>query len=148
MACNTAHLLQGDLETNLNTQLVSLIAATTDRVATSNIKRVGLLASPTTISTGLYHEALEEHGITVIAPTGAQISALETVLRNIIAMKVSLKDIQLIEHLIDRLVQKGAEAVILGCTELSTIELNTTHKVIDPLSEVVPTLIGERNGNR
>lgn len=144
LACNTAHLLQKEIEKGTNKQLVSLLDSTHQRVKTLGIDHVGLLASPTTIHSRLYHDVLEHDGIAVNAPVKGDLVQLEIVLRNVIAMKTTLEDIRFVEGLIEKLVKGGAQAVILGCTELSTLELASPHRVIDPLNEVIPVLLDER----
>lgn len=63
IACNTAHLLQPDIEQRLNIRITSMVDAAIDYVS-RHYKTIRLLASPTTIRTGLYDKPLKAAGVT------------------------------------------------------------------------------------
>ena len=67
IACNTAHLLQPDIERQLNIRITSMVDAAIDYVSRHH-KTIRLLASPTTIRTGLYDKPLKAAGVTVLTP--------------------------------------------------------------------------------
>lgn len=58
ISCNTAHLLLEDLQKVSQVSFVSMIEAIAKEVNSSGIKKVGLLASPTTFKSGLFQQAL------------------------------------------------------------------------------------------
>ena len=121
IACNTAHLLLKDLQANTNVPFVSIVDEVTKKIAKANIKKVGLLASPTTIKSGLYQDKLSEVNIELIIPSKTQVLIVENVIRNVLAGKLNKTDKQKIISVARSLTQKGAEGIILGCTELPLI---------------------------
>jgi aspartate racemase len=130
VACNTAHLLKEDIEHQLGINLLSLIEATTDHILSSGIKKVELLASPTSVSTGLYTKPLLRAGIEVIEPNKNQVMQLEQMIRSVIA-GVPMKP-----------TSTTGTVKLLGCTELSCMFAGKPN-VIDPLDIIVNTLVKE-----
>lgn len=121
IACNTAHLLLPDLQTISKTPFLSMIDEVVRVVSKKKIQRVGLLGTPSTIKSGLYHRLFEEHGIAVVQPEENQISVLERIIRNVIAGKILQSDAKKLVLIAYYLQEKGAEGIVLGCTELPLI---------------------------
>ena len=84
IACNTAHLLQPDIEQRLNIRITSMVDAAIDYVS-RHYKTIRLLASPTTIRTGLYDKPLKAAGVAVLTPDEDEEQALELIIRAVIS---------------------------------------------------------------
>lgn len=141
LACNTAHLLLPAIEKSCGVKLISIVEATTQAIEQHNAKLVGLLASPTTIKSGLYERPLKKLGCNILMPTQKEISVLEEAIRHIIANKPAEDVRGLVYVIIKRMLNDGAEKIILGCTELSVIFNNHEELVlVDPL-EAVSSLV-------
>jgi aspartate racemase len=141
MACNTAHLFQHKLERTLQHKISSLIDMTVDEVVRRRAETIGLLASPTTMKTGLYARRLQQVGISVLVPTAKEEIILERLIREVIANKSNTSARPKLEVIIDRMQKDGAQAVILGCTELSVIIGNPSSKLVDPLTIAAKRLL-------
>lgn len=142
LACNTVHLLLPEIESKYHLKLASLIRATVEAVRKSGANTVGLLASPTTIKDGLYEMPLSKIGCEVLLPTDSDIEVLERAIRHVIAGGPVDDVRKLIEPIISRLTNAGAEYVILGCTELSVIFNNESNgQIIDPLEVICRQLL-------
>ena len=129
--CNTAHYWLNDLRRSVDIPIVDMIGETAGQVwkvlkekAESNSPNIGLLATTGTLKTGLYQKALYEKDIRVIkendiritSPSGADQEKVMKIIHEIKAGRYSSKEalIDLAHGLMDR----GAEVVVLGCTEL------------------------------
>lgn len=141
LACNTAHLLLPEIEAQFGLRFTSLIDAVSDVIKQKNLKTIGLLASPTTIKEQLFNKPIQVSGGEVVLPTSQEIGTLENAIRYIIA-NGSADDVRgLIEPIVLRMVQDGAEQVILGCTELSVIFKDVKDcYLLDPLEAVCQKL--------
>lgn len=118
IACNTAHLLLADLELSSPAPFVSIIDAVVAETERRGFKIVSLLASPSTIKTNLYTNNFAKAGISVHLPSRKQTQKIEKIIRRIIARKNTEKDAKALKEIATSL---GAEAVVLGCTELPLI---------------------------
>lgn len=137
LACNTVHLLLPNIERKYGIKFMSLVEATIEDIRKSGIKKIGLIASPTTIKTKLYGKSLEAIGCQVVLPTNKEIDKLESAIRLVIANNSTSKLKNMIKPIIERMERDGAEKIILGCTELSVIFKDTkTSNLVDPLKIV------------
>lgn len=121
IACNTAHVLLLDLQAVSRVPFVSMIEAVTDTAQADGLKRVAILGTPSTIRLGLYHQALATRRVDAFTPDEEQIEATERVIRNVIAGKEGPRDTQVLAEMANGFVDRGAEGVILGCTELPLV---------------------------
>ena len=115
---NTAHLLINDLRKSTKVPFVSLIEETAGAVKRLKVKKVGLLASPVAIKTELYQKVLRKKGIDIILPQEKEITELGRIIKETVAGKRNGENALVLENIAKDLVQKEAEAIILGCTEL------------------------------
>lgn len=123
IACNTAHLLFDDLQQTTGGRLVSMIETVKKFVAG---QKIGLVATPTTLSSGLYGE--------VIVPNEAGVRKIEEIIRQVISGAPAWDLAGGLQIEIEKLKSRGAEKVILGCSELSIVgEFIDLDYIIDPV---------------
>jgi aspartate racemase len=159
LPCNTAHApaifdaVEADLARTGNAiRLIHMIEATVEhvRATQANVQRVGVLSTTATLELGLYERPLTEAGFTFVAPDG---STQERVNATIYDPSFGLKGQsdpptdQAQRHLLDamrHLTARGAEALILGCTELPLAPLQALVAdvpLIDPARVLARALI-------
>lgn len=145
IACNTAHLLQPDIEQQLNIRITSMVDTAIDYVS-RHYKTIRLLASPMTIRTGLYDKPLKAAGVTVLTPDDNERQALETIIRALIAgqtvPQLALEKVERIAKFdrveIDNYVENHLNnpPILLGCTELSCAFAKKPN-TIDPMNILI-----------
>jgi aspartate racemase len=134
IACNTAHLLLGNLTNIPRHNFVSMIEVVTDDISSRDLTKVGLLASPVIIKSRLYHDALSRRGIAVIQPAKSDIAVLNTVIHDVIGgVSPGLLRAKLTK-IAAKLQSNGVDCILLGCTELPLVGVDTNLPVIDSLS--------------
>lgn len=121
IVCNTAHILLSDLQRVSKAPFISMIEEVADAVAMDNLKRVGVLGTPVTIKSKLYQKALGRFDIRSVEPKGIELRFLEGIIKRIIVGLASRKDKVLLLSIANRLMEQGAQGIILGCTELPLI---------------------------
>ena len=118
MACNTAHHFYKEVTQDVDIPILNMLQETAIAVQKRGITRVGLLATDATIQMRLYHEPLAEQGIDILLPSSnGQQQVMDLIYKGIKAGNFSI-DIQPFLQELQRMQQKGAQAFILGCTEL------------------------------
>ena len=138
--CNTAHGLIDRIDVP-NQQFVSMIDATVAEVVLSGETSIGLLASENTLKSGLYSKPLKALGFTVLQPSAEDIVTLQELIRGVIngtpvdSLRERLNDI------VDNLINSGAKAIVLGCTELPIIGVTVDAPVFDCLEALTNELI-------
>ena len=119
--CITAHYFHSELERDIGLPIFNAIDETTIYLESKQIKRVGILATDGTIKSGLFGNALKCRGIESIVPDENDQSLIRELIYNDI--KAGKKaDIEIFKNVSERLRERGAQVLILACTELSLIK--------------------------
>jgi aspartate racemase len=121
LACNTAHILAPQADILRQKPFVSLIETVAEHVQAQGITTAGLLATPTTIRTKLYENAFTAKGISTITPGKREQELLETAIRAVIAGAPLAQHQGALLKIARDMQHKGAEAIVLGCTELPLV---------------------------
>ena len=117
---NTMHKTADAVQKNISIRLLNIIDITGENIKTNGFKKVGLLGTKYTMKDDFYKGRLSsKFGIEVIVPDDDNVTVVndiiyEELLRGNINQTSKGKVIEIIKGLSD----KGAEGVILGCTEL------------------------------
>lgn len=121
MPCCTAHFFQEELEQSLHKPFVNIIRATVQYLKERGIRKVGVMATDGTMSTGLFRRELEENGMEIVCPSEErQKDVMHIIYQNVKANKPAEMD--RFKAVGDELKANGAQAIILGCTELSLVK--------------------------
>ncbi|HET9484671.1 MAG TPA: aspartate/glutamate racemase family protein [Xanthomonadales bacterium] len=119
LCTNTMHKLWEPMTAATPLPFIHIADATAERVVAAGVKRVGLLGTRFTMEQDFYRARFEAHGLEVLVP---ETDDRDTVHR-VIYDELCLGDIrepsrQAYVDIIGRLRERGAQAVILGCTEI------------------------------
>ncbi len=134
---NTMHKVADAIQKYITIPILHIIDVTAREIQKQGFKKVGLLGTRFTMQDGFYQQKLAEYKIETAVPSYSE----QTIVHEIIfeqLVKGTILDESRNHYLeiIDRLAKNGAEAVILGCTEigmlvqqkdLTTPILDTTH---------------------
>lgn len=117
---NTMHKVAEDVKRNVGIPLLHIVDVTGQAIHSRNIRRVGLLGTRFTMEQDFYRDRLERHhGLTVIIPDEEERQVIHTILYEELCLgEIKKKSRDKFKQIIDRLEARGAEGVILGCTEI------------------------------
>lgn len=119
MPCNTAHILYPEISRETKIEFPSMVDLVSQVVVKSKIRKTGLLATPTTIKTKLYADALNRRGIQCKTLNLIDQLKTEKIIRKIIGGSTKKRDIHNLEKLGKKLISnQKVEGLVLGCTEL------------------------------
>lgn len=133
--CNTAHLLLPKLNLN-RTGFVSIVDSVVDKIVNSQSKKVGILASPNTIKSKLYHCRLTKLGIDLVEPTQQQQRVLESIIHGVIRQSDTQLLAKKLNSIISTFDKNTVDCLVIGCTELSTLKVSAKVPVIDSLEQL------------
>lgn len=120
LCANTAHIVADRIEKQIGLPLIHITTATANAVKRKGLKRIGLLGTSYTMELDFYKDKLIEGGLEPLIPERSEDrDYIEDILRNelsrgIINPETKKNYLKIIQELIDR----GAEGIILGCTEI------------------------------
>jgi len=136
--CVTAHYFYDYIASAVGIPVINLLDEIAQHIQT-RYKKIGLLATDGTLQARILHNMLEPHGIDVVAPDIQQQQLLMDMIYRIKQGRtVSSEDF---DKLKDTVAAKGAEAVLLGCTELSLIKSGNVTACVDALKVLAQATI-------
>lgn len=132
---NTMHKVAPQIEAVLDIPLLHIADATADVLVAEGIKTVGLLGTGFTMQEGFYKDRLTEHyGLQVVIPNTEDRKIIHDVIYQELCLgKTEAASKQEYLRIIQALKDQGAEAVILGCTEIGMLvaQADTDVKLFD-----------------
>lgn len=119
---NTLHKVAPQVQAKIRVPLVHIAEAAAEALKTQGITRVGLLGTKYTMTQEFYRDKLVERGIEVLIPEGDDIDLVNRVIFEELCLGI-VKAESRAEYLrvIKTLQARGAEGILLGCTELGLI---------------------------
>jgi len=118
--CNTAHGWYDDLAAATRLPILHIVDATAAELRRLGLEngRIGLLGTAGTLAMRLYQERLEPLGYDCLVPEAAEMQTLVSpAIAEVKANRVAAARVPLMDAAA-RLVARGADAVVLGCTEI------------------------------
>ncbi len=120
IATNTMHIVAGEVEAAAGVPLIHIADATGEAVRASGIRTVGLLGTRFTMEQDFYRLRLTEHaGVEVLVPDRGAREGIDRIIYDELCKGVVREESRrTYVEVIDRLVARGAEGIVLGCTEI------------------------------
>jgi len=132
---NTMHKVASEIENSIDIPLLHIADATADVLLRNGIKKAGLLGTAFTMEQDFYKGRLiNKYGLSVLVPEKKDRDAVHRIIYQELCLGRIQHDSKT-EYLriIDSLAEQGAEAVILGCTEIGMLvtQADTRVKLFD-----------------
>lgn len=138
---NTMHLIAPEVASHISVPLIHIIDETARAIHEAGCKRPLLLATRYTMEHGFYTDHMKRLGLDIMVPDAADRTTVHDIIFNeLCAGKVLDSSREKLMDIIGRAKAKGADSIILGCTEICLI-LDPNHL---PLSGFDTTAIHAR----
>ncbi len=119
---NTMHKHVPFLQEHIQTPILHIADATADEILKKGIKRIGLMGTKLTMEADFYRGRLMEKGLEVMIPNAQDRQYIDDVLFHETGFGIVKEEsAQNFYAIAQRLVDAGAEGVILGCTEIGML---------------------------
>ncbi|MFC2145847.1 aspartate/glutamate racemase family protein [Acidobacteriota bacterium] len=130
LCTNTMHKLADDIQIHTEIPILNIIDAAADQIIDREFNTIGLLGTRFTMEEDFYKDRLkEEHGLEVLIPSPGEIETIHRVIVKELSIgKIRESSKKLYWQIINRLADRGAQGILLGCTE-------------------IPLLVHEKEGN-
>jgi aspartate racemase len=117
---NTMHKIADDVQKNISIPVLSIVDATAEKIQEKGLKRVVLLGTKFTMTEDFYKGRLsDKFGIDVLIPDEEGVETVNDIIYKELCMgNINQSSKEKLIDIIDGLADRGAEGVILGCTEL------------------------------
>ena len=119
---NTMHKVAPQVSAGIHVPLMHIAEATAKALLEKGIKRVGLLGTKYTMTQEFYRDKLVEAGLEVLTPDEADMDIVHRVIYDELCLGIGRRESKA-EYLriIGTLAARGAQGVILGCTEIGLL---------------------------
>lgn len=117
---NTMHKMADEVEAEISIPLVHIADVTAARIQKAGLKKVGLLGTLYTMEQAFYRERLaRSFGLEVLIPEEEERETVHRVIFSELCLGKTLDaSREMYREIIRGLVERGAEGIILGCTEI------------------------------
>lgn len=121
MTCNTVHYFFDDLKKNSSITLVSILEVTREKVLSLGVKSIGIIGTKFTIEKQLYQNIFNDTDVRVFIPDDLDLQRINKVISNLCIGQTNKNDKIVLQKIAKSMILKGAEAIVLGCTELGLL---------------------------
>ncbi|MFC7065343.1 aspartate/glutamate racemase family protein [Brucella rhizosphaerae] len=117
---NTMHKMAADVESATSIPLIHIADPTAEKIKAADFSKAGLLGTAFTMEQDFYKGRLiSKHGLEVLVPDDADRKTVHDIIyQELVVGEVRDASREKYRAVIHRLVERGAEAIILGCTEI------------------------------
>jgi len=119
---NTMHKVFPQIQNRIRIPIIHIADATANELIKQGIKKVALLGTKYTMTEDFYRDRIEQAGIEVLIPKQEDIEIVNQIIYDELCFGI-IKDSSREQYIriIEELKDSGAEAVILGCTEIGLL---------------------------
>ena len=123
LCTNTMHKIAGEIESAISIPLLHIADATATRLERDGVRRVGLVGTRFTMEESFYRDRItKRHDIDIlIPPSGDRLKINNIIYQELCLGTIRQESRERYLNTFYSLRERGAEAIILGCTEISLL---------------------------
>lgn len=119
---NTMHKIADKVQARISIPILHIAEVTADELESRKIKNVALLGTKYTMEQDFYKKILIDRGINVLIPEDSDRQKVNDIIFNELCVgKILQSSKKVYLDIIEKMVKKGAQGVILGCTEIGLL---------------------------
>ncbi len=120
---NTMHRMAPEIQAALVIPLLHIADPTAEAIGRAGFRKIGLLGTAFTMEQDFYKGRLEDrHGLQVMVPDAADRAEIHRVIyEELVAGRIRPESREIYRRVMAKLIEAGAEAIILGCTEITLL---------------------------
>lgn len=122
---NTMHKVVNQVKEKISVPILHIAEMTAEKILEKGLKNIALLGTKYTMEQDFYKSKLIEKGINVIIPDKNDIETINEVIYDELCLgTINFNSKKKFLEIVDKLRSKGAEGIILGCTEIGLLIKN------------------------
>jgi aspartate racemase len=146
IACNTMHKVAPAVRESVSIPLIDLIEAAATAAQEQRCFKTAILGTRFTVSMGRYQDELARRGIQTTAPSPSDQTIVDEIIYNELCRgSVTDESRKKLQSVVSRLVDAGADSIMLACTELNLLVDGNTDRdgprVIDSTTAHIQCLV-------
>lgn len=128
---NTMHKMADDVQKGIRIPVIHIVDVTAEGIKARRLKKVGLLGTRFTMEQDFYRQRLvQNHGLEVLIPEEKEREDIHRILYNELCLG-EIRDLskETFRKIISGLEARGAQGIILGCTEIPLLVNQTDYTI-------------------
>lgn len=122
LCTNTMHKVADQISEAIDIPLIHLADVAANAVRAAGLETIGLLGTRFTMEEDFYSDRLHTGGLTVLTPDAADRAEVDRVIYSELVLgEIHEESRKAYQQVVERLVARGAEGIILGCTEIELL---------------------------
>jgi aspartate racemase len=122
LCTNTMHKVADEVQAQIGVPLLHLGDATAAAVLRADLRTVGLLGTAFTMEQDFYRRRLASHGLDVLIPEAKDRAEVHRIIYDELCLGIVRDESrEVYRGVIERLVDGGAQGIVLGCTEIEML---------------------------
>lgn len=119
LCANTLHKVADQVQANIGIPIIHIAEATASEIGKAHLHKVALLGTKFTMQEPFYHDKLRAQGIETLIPEQTDRLYIHDAILDEMALEIFKPETkQRFLEIIAQLQQRGAQAIVLGCTEI------------------------------
>ena len=119
LCANTPHMAADIIQKSIAIPLIHIAEETSKEITKHNLNKIGLIGTRFTMEQSFFKKKLSKYGISTIIPEKDERDYIHNTIFNEFARGIFSDEIKKnYLQIMDNLMQRGAEGIILGCTEI------------------------------
>ncbi len=143
LPCNTLHKYIKEIRESVKIPFLSILEETVLKLKSMKVQTVGILATETTAKDKLYDDVLKKHGINTLYPEKIEQDNLNKIIIELINNKKNDSQGKTIEMVCSSLQKKGADVILLACTDLQIATFNASIPTVDTTEILIQASVRE-----
>ena len=143
IACNTAHYFLKEIQNSVDIPILSMPHETARYLLDQGFHSVAVLGTYGTIRSGVYGDTLAGMDIACVYPNASDQRFIMSLIYDYVKAGKDYPHPEKVQTMVNRLKEKGVQALVLGCTELPILfaNLEVSLPVIDPTNVLARSVI-------
>jgi aspartate racemase len=122
LCANTMHMFAPQVQDSISIPLIHIVDAIVPLIKQKNITKLGLLGTKPTMQMDFYKDKYISEGLQILVPEEVEMEKIQNIIfTELFKGIINSGTKHYLMSLMNQLVAKGAEGIILGCTELPLI---------------------------
>lgn len=144
LPCNTLHGVLPELRKNTKKEIIDIIEETAKSILKQKYSKVGIISTSKTRTLRIYDRVLK--GVKILYPTQEQQGLVSGIILKIIERRANKEDKDYLDKIIKKMLEEGAEKIILACTDLSNI-VEIKDNILDTREVLVKSIKNKMRNN-
>ncbi|MDP3725717.1 MAG: amino acid racemase [bacterium] len=145
LPCNTLHKFIEEIRKAVKFPFISILEETALALKDRKVKKVGILATETTIESKIYEDVLKNNGINILYPSKDEQNIVNNIIVELLNETENNLQREELENVCNALHVRGAEIILLACTDLQLIAsgIKTSVPIVDTTEILVNASVRE-----